>query len=102
MQFLWLIANYITPVMYTDPTGYFADYLLDIPLLILGIIDLIKNPSWAKAGWFTLDLLLSVLPFVPVLSGGRHINKLDDGLDAIRSLNTVDDFWIGMKFKQWV
>ena len=82
----------MTPVMYSDISGYFPDYLIDIPLFILGVMDFIDDPSWSKAGWLALDLVLALLPVIPALSSTRHLNKVDDGLDAIKAVNAVNNF----------
>lgn len=82
----------MTPVMMVDPSGYFADYIIDIPFIAYGIWDIIQDPSWSKAGWLALDVVLAVLPFIPVLSAGRHLGKVDNGLDAIKSIKAADKF----------
>ena len=86
-----LVVN-ITSVMYTDISGYFWDYLFDAVFIVIGIIDFIKDPTWAKAGLLVLDISLTLLPFIPAVSSARHLNKVDDGIDAIKSIAAVDDF----------
>ena len=76
------------PIMCTDPTGCFWDYILDAGFLIWGIYDVIKNPddwtNWAALG---IDVVFAVLPFVT--SGGGKVVKLANIADDVTDFRKV-------------
>lgn len=77
--------------MYVDHTGYWADIFLDVQFLYYGIIDLIADPSWTNAGWVTVDLVFTIIPFIPALSSMRHLGKVDDVVDTFKGFRLSDD-----------
>lgn len=77
--------------MHSDPTGYFWDYILDAVFIGIGIYDFIKNPSWGKAGWLLLDIVLAVVPFIPSFSSIRHLGKVDNIFDFSKLFRKVDN-----------
>ena len=78
--------------MYVDPTGHFLDYVLDAVFIGIGIKDFIDDPSWSKAGMLALDVGLAVIPFIPAVSGARHLGKVDDVVDLTRTYGYIDNF----------
>jgi RHS repeat-associated protein len=44
------------PVMYQDPSGHIGDIVFDIIGIVWSTYDLIKDPSWANAGYLALDV----------------------------------------------
>lgn len=44
--------EHMTPVMFTDSTGYFWETISDIGFAIWGLVDLINDPTWENAGCF--------------------------------------------------
>ncbi|XMB71512.1 hypothetical protein RJI07_05195 [Mycoplasmatota bacterium WC30] len=79
-----VISDYITPVMYLDPSGYFWETFFDVGFAVWSFIDLIKDPSLKNLGWFGLDLLCIAIPFV--LGGSGKLSK------AITKIDNIDDF----------
>ncbi|MDY0064686.1 MAG: RHS repeat-associated core domain-containing protein, partial [Bacilli bacterium] len=80
------------PIMYSDPSGCFWDYILDAGCIIAGLIDFIKEPTWGKAGWLVLDIGLAILPFVPAISSARHLNKANNLIDLASTMNKLDNY----------
>ena len=80
------------PVNRFDPSGHFWDYILDGIFICIGTYELIKDPSWDKAGWLALDVILAVLPIIPALSSARHLNKVDDLFDLAKAYGHIDNF----------
>ena len=39
-----------------------------------------------------IDIALAVIPFIPALSGARHLNKADDVVDLTKTYGHIDDF----------
>lgn len=64
------------PVNYVDPTGHFAETVLDILSIGWSTIDLIRNPSWANLGWLLADVGGALIPFIPSSGVVRHGAKL--------------------------
>ena len=64
------------PINRYDPSGHFWDYVLDAAFIGIGIHDFVKDPSWSKGLWLAADIVLAVLPFIPAISGIRHLNKV--------------------------
>ena len=85
------------PINRYDPTGCFFDYILDAVLITLGVIDFVEDPSWEKGALLAVDIALAVVPFIPALSGARHLSKADDVVDAVKAADKVDDVVDGMK-----
>ena len=80
------------PVNRYDPTCHFWHYVLDAVFIVAGLYDFIKDPSWSKAGWLALDIGLAVLPFIPAISGVRHLGKVDNIVDLTKTYGYIDDF----------
>ena len=80
------------PVNKYDPTGHFWDYVLDAVFIGIGIYDFVKDPSWSKGLWLVADIVLAVLPFIPAISGIRHLNKVDNIVDLTKSYGHIDNF----------
>ena len=80
------------PINRIDYGGQFWDYVLDAVFIGIGVADLIEDPSWSKAAWLALDVTLAVIPFIPALSGARHLSKADDVVDVAKAANKVDNF----------
>lgn len=76
-----LMFNYITPVMYTDPSGYVVfDLIIDVGSIMLSLIDLCNDPSWENVGWLALDIFCAIVPFLTgsrVLKAASKINDYD-------------------------
>ena len=74
--------------MYTDPTGCFWDYVLDIGFLIWDIVDVCKNPgdwtNWAALG---IDAVFAVVPFIT--SGAGKVVKVANVADDIMDIKKV-------------
>jgi len=68
------------PVMRIDPSGYFWDYAIDGVFILWGIYDLVKDPSWSKAGWLAVDMVFAVIPFIPTLSALRYADEAFEGV----------------------
>lgn len=80
------------PVNRFDPSGHFWDWILDILSIGWSLVDFIKNPTWANAGWLALDVILGVIPFVPAIGKGiKGLSKIDDVVDIGKGLNHLDD-----------
>jgi len=77
------------PVNYYDPSGYAWETVFDIGFAIWSLIDFIKDPTWANAGWLALDVVALVVPFLP--AGGKVITKSDDLLDVVGFVNKYDE-----------
>ncbi len=60
---------YNNPLKYTDPTGHFADWIIDVGFIAWDVVDLVREPSWEKAGWLSVDVALGIVPFVPAGAG---------------------------------
>ncbi len=73
------------PVMYYDPSGYAWETIFDIGFAIWSLVDFIKDPTWANAGWLALDVLALAVPFLP--GGSKVITKADDIVDAVEFVN---------------
>ena len=79
------------PVMRVDHGGKFWDFVLDVVSIVLGACDLIEDPSWEKAGLLAVDVVLTVVPFIPSVSGARHSGKVDDVVDVASTINKMDN-----------
>ena len=79
------------PINRIDYGGQFWDYVLDVVFIGIGVADLIEDPSWSKAAWLALDVTLAVIPFIPALSGARHLSKADDVVDVAKAADKADD-----------
>ena len=82
-----LISNYITPVMFTDSTGYFWDTVLDVVSIVWSLYDFIKDPSWKNFGWIALDIGFALIPF---LTGSKVLNQVSL-LDDISEVRVLDN-----------
>jgi RHS repeat-associated protein len=80
------------PINFVDPSGHFWDYVLDAVFIAIGIIDLIDEPSWGKAGLLVLDIGMAICPFIPAISGARHLGKIDDIVDLTKTFGHIDNF----------
>jgi RHS repeat-associated protein len=92
------------PVMNSDSLGQFWETIIDVGFTILGLVDLIKDPTWENAGWFALDLLFLAIPFIPgVARGAKAVTKIDDFTDIASFVNCGQDiFVIGQNMGQRV
>ena len=79
------------PVNRFDPSGHFWDYVFDAIFIVWGVYDFIKEPSWSKAGWLALDIVLAIVPFIPTISTARHLGKIDNFFDAASAINKIDN-----------
>ncbi len=82
---------YMTPVMYIDPSGEILDTIIDVISIGWSLYDLIKDPSWANAGWLAFDVLFAAIPF---LSGSKVIklsSNSDEIVDAIKYTSKLDN-----------
>ena len=86
-----LNSRYITPVMYTDSTGYWIDTAIDIVSVGWSLYDFIKNPTWVNAGWLALDLLFAAIPFLTGNKVLKLTTKSDEVVDAIKYTNKLDN-----------
>ena len=86
-----LISDYITPVMFTDSTGYWIDTAIDIVSVGWSLYDFMKNPTWANAGWLALDLLFAAIPFLTGNKVLKLTTKSDEVVDAITYTNKLDN-----------
>lgn len=80
------------PVLYSDPSGHLWETLFDIGSLAWSTWDLITNPSWENAGWFTLDLIGLAIPFIPspgALKAVKWLNRGENLVDGLRTTKTV-------------
>ena len=53
-------------------------------------MDLIKNPTWENAGWFALDVVCLIAPFVPSLGAGKILTHADNIQDAAAFVSKYD------------
>ena len=83
------------PIMYSDPSGHFWDYVFDAVFIGWGISDLINGGYKDWKNWVTLgvDILFAVLPFVPTGTGQviKVGNKIDNAVDVVSAINKVDN-----------
>ncbi len=77
------------PVNLYDPSGHAWETVFDIGFAIWSLIDFIKDPTWANAGWLALDVLALAVPFLP--GGSKVITKADDIVDAVGFVNKYDE-----------
>ena len=77
------------PVNYADPSGHSWETVFDIGFAIWSLVDFIKDPTWANAGWLALDALALVVPFLP--AGSKVITRVDDIVDAVGFVNKYDE-----------
>ena len=77
------------PVNLYDPSGHAWETVFDIGFAIWSLIDFIKDPTWANAGWLALDILALAVPFLP--GGSKVITKADDIADAVGFVNKYDE-----------
>ena len=96
------MSDFITPVMYVDPSGNFWETLIDIGFTVWGLVDLINDPTWENAGWFALDLAFLAIPFIPGIGkGAKTISKADDIISATNFVNRGQDLIvIGQNMKR--
>ena len=79
-------------MLYSDPSGHLWETLFDIGSLAWSTWDLITNPSWENAGWFTLDVLGLAIPFIPspgALKAVKWLNRGENLVDGLRTTKTV-------------
>ena len=69
------------PVKFVDPDGRIWDYALDIVGIGFDVYELYKQPSWGKAGWLAVDVVLAAAPFVPTRGA---IKAAEVGIDAFK------------------
>lgn len=83
-----VMSDYITPVMYVDPSGLFWETIFDIGFLIWSIADVIDDPkdwkNWAALG---VDIFFTAIPFVT--GGGSQVIKLANVSDDLHDLKKV-------------
>ncbi len=80
----WYLYAANNPVSAFDRDGLIWDTLLDIVGLVVDVYDLVTEPSWGAAGALGLDLVLTVVPFVPAGAGWvRRGGKLKNLLKRI-------------------
>ena len=77
------------PVNKYDPSGHAWETVFDIGFAIWSLIDFIKDPTWANAGWLASDVLALAVPFLP--GGSKVITKADDIVDAVGFVNKYDE-----------
>ncbi len=77
------------PVNYYDPSGYAWETVFDVGFAIWSLVDFIREPTWANAGWLALDLISLVVPFLP--AGSKAITRADDIVDAVGFVNKYDE-----------
>ena len=77
------------PINYADPSGCFWETIFDIGFAIWSLVDFVKNPTWENAGWFALDALALIAPFLP--AGSKAITKADNIADAVGFANKYDE-----------
>ena len=77
------------PVNLYDPSGHAWETVFDIGFATWSLIDFIKDPTWANAGWLALDVLALAVPFLP--GGSKVITKADDIVDAVGFVNKYDE-----------
>jgi RHS repeat-associated protein len=81
------------PLRYIDPDGQIpVDTILDVASLGMSLRDLVRNPSWAAAGYAAWDLGAAALPYVPGSWVGRVAKYGHQGLEAAGVLKRLDDF----------
>jgi RHS repeat-associated protein len=88
----WYVYAANNPIMYRDPSGNVIDTIWDIGSALYSTYSLIKDPSWANAGWLALDVAAILVPFVPSVSGAaRATVKGVKAIDAAQTINRVDN-----------
>lgn len=76
------------PVMYSDPSGCFWDYVFDLGFLIWDIVDIWKNPgNWANWVALGVDVVFAVVPFIT--SGAGKVIKVANVSDDIMDVKKV-------------
>jgi hypothetical protein len=82
---------------YTDSTGHFLDWIIDIASIVFDIGQLAAEPSWENGGYLAADVILWVVPFVPAGAGPvaktvktvaktvKGADKVTEGAKAIRA-----------------
>lgn len=84
------------PVKYTDPSGHFADELLDAGFIVMDLIDIYSDPSnkwaWASLG---LDVGCVLLPFVTggrvAVKGMETASKANKVAETVHSVKVIDN-----------
>lgn len=81
------------PINATDPSGEFADYLIDIPMAAISVYQAVQDPSVGNIVGAVLDVVAAATPFVPAVAGrlvdaGQTANKL---VDAGQATNKATD-----------
>ena len=83
------------PVMYSDPTGHFWDYVFDAVFLLWGVVDLVNGgwKDWKNWAALAVDLVFAVIPFVPAGIGQviKVGNKIDNAVDVAGAINKIDN-----------
>jgi RHS repeat-associated protein len=76
------------PHMFIDPTGLAIDTVTDFMSTTWSLRTLIRKPSWANAGYLTLDVVCMVLPFIPspssLMRASRAARVIDNATDVTR------------------
>jgi RHS repeat-associated protein len=85
------------PLKYTDPSGHFFDILWDIVGVVWDVVEFVRDPSAANAGFLAADVGCMLVPFVPAVAGittrGAKVGKaaVSHGDDLVRLGNKADD-----------
>ena len=79
------------PISAQDSSGNAVETLLDIASAVSSLCNLIKNPSWAAAGYLAWDVASAIVPCIP----GSYIGK---GTKLVAKVaGKLDDFVDGSK-----
>ena len=86
------------PLMFIDPTGLYAETLIDVAAVSFSLGVMISKPSWANAGYLALDVVSLVLPVVAAAgttlraaNAAKRLNRAADvALTANRASTTTD------------
>ena len=84
------------PLKYTDPTGHFADWIIDALTIAFDVGQMVAEPSWENGGYLAADVILGIVPFVPagvgpvakgVQAGVKNVKGADKAAEGAKVID---------------